>query len=31
MAQLELDEQAIFDVARGIDSAQAREAYLQQL
>ncbi len=30
MAQLEMDEQAIFEVAREIDSAQAREAYLQQ-
>jgi WD40 repeat protein/serine/threonine protein kinase len=29
MAQLQLDEQGIFEVARGIGSTQAREAYLQ--
>src|SRR5439155_19460488 len=31
MAAIRLDEQAIFEVARRIDSAAARETYLQQV
>src|SRR5207247_6771754 len=31
MAAMSLDEQAIFEVARKIDSREAREAYMQQV
>ena len=31
MAAMQIDEQAIFEVARKIDSRAAREAYLQQI